>query len=338
MISLTDPVHIIAEAGTNHNGSTSKAMKLVDLAKSSGADSVKFQIIDPDKLYLPGKYEFGKYDVEEIRKLRRRFALQDDEYRSVADYAIAQGIPISASVFDDHGIELLSSLNPPYIKIASTDLNNLRLLRKAATSGLRLIVSTGMSSLCDIERSVNTLVKAGCDDVVLMHCVSVYPASLEIINLSFIDTLRSAFGFPVGFSDHTEGSSAACMALTKGVAYIEKHFTYDRSAEGFDHAYACEGPCFEAYVAEIRSAEKALKIPQTKLSEDEMYTRKRARRSLYAARELKAGSVITDEDVLVVRPENIMSADQIDIVVGSRLAADMNAYQAFAPYLLELRQ
>ena len=325
--------HVIAEAGTNHNGRLESAKRLVDLAARAKADSVKFQIIDPDRLYLPGRYDFGTYDIDAVRALRRRFMLSDSEYRVLADHAGARGIALSASVFDEHGLDLLASCSPPYIKIASTDLNNVRFLRKVAEKGIRMVISTGMSSLRDIEKSVREIRRTGFSDLVLMHCVSVYPARLEDMNLPFIDTLRSTFGFPVGLSDHTESSIAACMALTKEVSYIEKHFTLDRRQEGFDHAYAAEGEAFVRYVDDIRAAEQALREPAEKLSEAERYTRKRARRSLYAARDLRAGQTVRDEDVLVLRPENKMAADQIDEVVGRSLTRDV---RQFEPYTIDM--
>jgi sialic acid synthase SpsE len=331
---MNEPVHIIAEAGTNHNGSVANGKRLIDLAARAKADTVKFQIIDPDHLYLPGQYQFGHYDIEHVRDIRKRFMLTDAQYGELNDYTRQQGVPFSASIFDQHGLDLLASFRPPYIKIASTDLNNVRLLRAVAEKGIRIILSTGMSTLGDIEHSVTEILRTGFRDLVLMHCVSVYPARLEETNLSVIDTLRSAFGFPVAYSDHTETSTAACLALTKGVSYIEKHFTYDRKAEGFDHAYAAENDDFVQYVADVRAAEKALQAAPVKINDRERYTRQRARRSLYAARDLKAGKIIQDADVLIVRPENVMAADQVDLVVGRRLTSDLAAYAPFTPEIL----
>lgn len=325
------PVHIIAEAGTNHNGRVENGTRLIDLAARAGADSVKFQIIDPDGLYLPGQYAFGHYDINQVRALRRKFMLSDEQYRALHDQAEVRGLPFSASIFDSHGLDLLASMQPPYIKIASTDLNNLRLLRAVAEKGIRMIVSTGMSSLADIEKSVKAILDTGFEDLVLMHCVSAYPAPLASMNLPFIDVLRSAFGFPVGFSDHTEGSVAAGLAVARGVDYIEKHFTTDRSQEGFDHAYAAEGEVFVQYVADVRAAEKALEPARAKIGEAEAYTRQRARRALYAARDLAAGHLLTDDDVLVLRPQNIMAADQIDEVVGHVLLQAIRQFEPFHP-------
>jgi N,N'-diacetyllegionaminate synthase len=331
---MNNLVHIIAEAGTNHSGSVANGKRLIDLAVRAKADTVKFQIIDPDHLYLPGQYEFGHYEIDKVRAMRKRLMLTDAQYRELAEYARTAGVLFTASVFDLHGLDFLAGLRPPYIKIASTDLNNVRFLRQVAEKGIRIILSTGMSSLGDIEHSVTEILRTGFRDLVLMHCVSAYPAKLEEINLPFIDTLRSAFGFPVALSDHTESSIAACLALTKGVVYIEKHYTYDRNSEGFDHAYACEGDAFIQYTADIRAAEQALAVPPAKLGERELYVRKRARRSLYAARDLKTGEAIRDTDVLVRRPQSTMAADKIDEVVGRRLSQDMAQYAPFKPEFL----
>lgn len=323
-------IHIIAEAGTNHNGDLATAKKLVDVAKKSGADSVKFQIIYPYGLYLPGEYWYGHYDIKEVIKIRQDSMLQDEEYHELAAYAKAQGISFTSSVFDTRGLDLLMNFDPAYIKIASCDLNNIRFLQEVAERGKKMIISTGMSSLSDVEKSVNALHKMNFDDIILLHCVSVYPASLEQANLGFIDTLKTAFGYEVGFSDHTGNSIAAAMAMVKGARYFEKHFTLDRTQKGFDHAYAMEEEGFTQYVEELHQAAQALSRSTTKLGEKEIYVRKRARRSLYAARTLEPGQVIGDEDVLIVRPEGLMNADDVELVVGKTVQKTIEQHQPFS--------
>ncbi len=328
-------VHVIAEAGTNHNGDFATAKRLVDTACASQADSVKFQIIYPDRLYLPGSYNYGHYDINEVRSMRQRFMLTDAEYEELSEYACGRGVPFSASIFDERGLALLAGMAPPYIKIASTDLGNVRLLRLAAATGLRVILSTGMSTLGEIERSVRAVVQEGPVDLVLMHCVSAYPAQLEHMNLAFIDVLRSAFGFPVALSDHTQGNTAACLAVTKSVEYIEKHFTLDRTQEGFDHKYAAEPADLSAYVSEIRAAERALAAPSEKLQQPEITVSERALRGLYAARDLAAGDVIGDEDVLIVRPPGPMGAQEYDELIGKSLERPLCRYAPFRRELLQ---
>lgn len=323
--------HIIAEAGTNHNGSKEKAVELIKLAARAGADSVKFQIINPWGLYLPGQYSYGHYDIKKVIAIRESTVLPDDTYRALDQESQSAGIAFSASVFDEQGLDLLCSMNPPYIKIASCDLNNIRFLKQVVARGKKVVLSTGMSSLEDIEKTMNELSKSGKPDIVLLHCVSVYPAKTEQANLSFITTLKRTFGTEVGFSDHTGESIAACMALALGATWFEKHFTTDRTQEGFDHAYAMEEEGFTRYVADIRAAEVAMQPVSDKISDAERYTRKRARRSLYASRKIAAGQVIADDDVLCVRPEGIMNADDIDLIVGKKAAKDIDQYEPFSP-------
>lgn len=326
---MKTPVHIIAEAGTNHNGNFETAKELVELAADARADSVKFQIIYPDNLYLPGSYKYGHYDIKKVVQMRRDFMLEDDDYAKLQKQAFTRNIILSASVFCDQSTDLLASLNPPYIKIASTDLNNLRLVRYAASKGVRLILSTGMSTLSQVERTVNELAKINFKDFILMHCVSAYPTQLADMNLNFIDTLRIAFGCDVGLSDHTQTSIAACLAITKGVKYIEKHYTLDPKQEGFDHAYAADPDTFKRYVSDIREAESALAYPKQKLREDELYVKQRARRSLYAHKDLKKGHILRDEDILIVRPEGPLNSEDYDLIVGKKLVRDIDKNAPF---------
>ena len=162
-----------------------------------------------------------------------------------------------------------------------------------------------------------------------MHCVSVYPAQTEETNLRFLETLDSEFGTELGFSDHTGTSIAAIAAISLGVKWFEKHFTRDKSQKGLDHAYAMEESGLFRYVEDIRKAEAALKAKKEKVSEGEVYTRRRARRALYAARDLKPGTVVEDKDVLCVRPEGPMGAHEIDEVIGKVLKVEVKQHQAF---------
>jgi len=323
-------IHIIAEAGTNNNGDFAKAKTLVEIANNAGADSVKFQIINPWGLYRKGEYKYGHYDIKEVIKIREDGMMTDQEYSDLNAFASQQGIPFTASVFDEKGLDLLDSFDPPYIKIASCDLNNIRFLKQVAERKRRMIISTGMSTLSEVENSLNELAKSNFSDIILLHCVSIYPATLDQANLPFIKTLIDNFGFPVGFSDHTGTSHAACVALAVGATYFEKHFTADKTQKGFDHAYAMEEKGLTDYVSDLRMAEKAMQQNTSKLTDKELYTKERARRSLYASKNLKAGQIISDEDVLIVRPENILRADEITLLIGKTLTKDLPANMPFS--------
>jgi sialic acid synthase SpsE len=324
--------YIIAEVGANHNGSFETAMGLIDMAALAKADSVKFQIIFPEGLYLPEFYENGSYRPNPVIEQRRKLMLKDSEYQKLAEHAKEKNIDFSASVFDERGLDLLLECSPKYIKLASCDLNNPALLRKAAEKAGRkeisIILSTGFSTYEEIERSVNTISKSGFKDLILLHCVSVYPVRLAQMNLGFIDQLKK-FGFPVGLSDHTGSNTAAAVALAKGARYFEKHVTLDKKQEGFDHAHSIEGPELEKYVAHINEAFEALQPRAEKLTEDEKNVKKRARRALYAARDIKAGEKIAEADILIVRPEAAMSADQVDSIIGKICKNDMKKFEPF---------
>lgn len=315
------PVHIIAEAGSNYNGSVDLARQLNGVAAAAAADSVKYQIINTDALYRLGDYAYGHYKIEDIRAVRRRDEMTAAQWTEIRTDALARGVAFSSSVFDTQGLDLLCSFDPPYIKTASCDLNNLRFLREIAARGRTMVVSTGMSTLGDIEKAVSALSKEGIEGekLVLLHCVSAYPSPLEDTNLTFLQTLRSAFGTAVGFSDHTLGREAACIAVALGATWIEKHFTTDHTLDGLDHKHAMEPDAFAEYVKAIRATEAALKPKVTKIGPAEAYTRQRARRGLYVARDLPVGHVLTHEDILIVRPESPIPADEIDVTVGRTL-------------------
>jgi N,N'-diacetyllegionaminate synthase len=323
---MTESVHIIAEAGTNHNGSLHTAKQLINVAIKSKADSVKFQIIYPEALYLPQFYQDGKYIENEVFRQRSKAMLKDQDYFALSKYCAEKEIAFSASVFDKKGIDLLEKLNPPYFKIASCDLNNSKLLMQAAERGRKLIVSTGMAALSEIEKALSDIAKTGNNDIVLMHCVSVYPARTEIENLTFLDTLKQTFGFVVGFSDHTESSIASCIAVSKGAQWIEKHLTLNRMAEGFDHAYAMEPKDFESFVIDVRVAEKACMKPEFKISSDELIVKGRARRALYAARDIQKGEMLAEADVLVVRPEGPLLPNDVHKIVGHTTKLPIKKY------------
>lgn len=323
-------VHIIAEAGTNHNGQYATAEQLAQTAKIAGADSVKFQIIYPEGLYLPKLFDKSRYVDNEVFLTRQKFMLSDTEYSRLADYCRQLNLSFSASVFDERGLNLLDELDAPYIKIASCDLNNSRLLKQAAERGRQIVLSTGMATLAEIDRAVADITATGHNKVVLMHCVSIYPAPLSQMNLTFLDTLITAFGLPVGLSDHTEGSLAAAIAVSKGVTWLEKHFTLDRTSPGFDHAYAMEPPALTQYVTDVRSAETACHRPSAKISQSEATVKQRARRGLYAARDMAAGETLTAADILIVRPEGPLRPNEMDLVMGKPLKQQIYQYQALS--------
>jgi N,N'-diacetyllegionaminate synthase len=323
-------IHIIAEAGTNHNGSITEAKRLIDLASIAGADSVKFQHINTWDLYLPGNYEYGSYDIHNVIATRKKTEFSFKNLVELNEYAHSKSILFSASVFGERGLNDLVQLDSPYIKIASCDLNNIRFIRQVSKTNSKIVLSTGQSSLKEIEFTINEMSKIrNMENVILLHCVSIYPCRTKETNIGFISTLRRHFELEVGFSDHTQSNSASLVALGLGATWFEKHFTIDRSQEGLDHAYALEKNDLLGYISSLKDAQLALEHKDEKVSDKEKLVAKRARRGLYAARDISPAELIKDEDILCVRPQGPIDAHEIDNVIGKKLKKEMKKYEPF---------
>lgn len=319
---------IIAEAGSNHNGSVSRACDLVDLAARARATSVKFQFIYADGLYVPAYFDGEKYVESDVYHSRKAEELTRDDWLRIWTHAAEAGIEISASVFDTQGLELLADLGASYVKIASTDATNHELIGEACDTFDRVIVSTGMASLGEIDAMVS-FVRGNFPeiDLNLMHCVSSYPCPLGRANVQRLRLLRDCFGVPVGYSDHTDGEVAAAMALVEGADFVEKHFTTDRSLPGFDHAHAMEEEALARYVTTLNDCARSLDQPANSSAPAEATTRIRARRGVYAARDLPAEHVLTREDLLHVRPSTEFEGSDLSVFLGARLEAPLRRYE-----------
>jgi len=327
-VSAEDHVHVIAEAGSNHNGDVSLAFDLIGAAARAGADSVKFQFIEPAGLYLPF-YRQGAEKIEnEVYKQRATEVLTEEEWAQVFQCAADTPLPCAASIFDSVGLERLARLGAPYVKVASTDSNNYPLLAKAAESGRTALVSTGMSTLAEIEQAVEVFSTAGAlNRLILLHCVSAYPCALADTRLYMVTVLQNAFGVPVGFSDHTLGTEASCIAVALGARVIEKHYTMDKSLPGFDHAHALDPDGLRSFVDTVRGALSSGVRQQAKLTETEKVTSVRARRGIYAARDLEPGAVISEQDLLIVRPRAALAPGDLSRVVGKAVTSSIRQYE-----------
>jgi len=327
-VPIDNRVHVIAEAGSNHNGDVSLACDLIRVAASSGADSVKFQFIEPGGLYLP-YYRRGDERIEnQVYKQRATEVLTDAEWEHVFQYAADAPLPCAASVFDSLGLQRLARLGAPYVKVASTDLNNYPLLAQVAASRFTALVSTGMSTIGEIEQAVEVFSKASAlDRLVLLHCVSVYPCPLADARLYMVSVLKREFGVPIGFSDHTLSTEASCIAVSLGARVIEKHYTVDKSLPGFDHAHALDPEELTSFVAAVRGALSACTPGNEKLTAAEKITSIRARRGIYAARDLEPGNVIAEDDLLIVRPRAALAPGDLDRVVGETVSRSIRQYE-----------
>jgi N-acetylneuraminate synthase/N,N'-diacetyllegionaminate synthase len=302
----TESTFVIAEAGINHNGSLETAMRLVDEAAVSGADAVKFQIWD-DATEMASTSE----SVDQLREWQFDY----DEWEGISRRADEAGIAFFASVFDEGGVDVLVNLGAPAIKIASGDITHIPLLRYVAEQDKPVIMSTGMSTLGEVERAVNA-VDPPSATLHLLECVSTYPATARDLNLSAMQTLRQAFGRPVGFSDHTEGVTAPVAAVAMGARIVEKHLTLDKSMDGPDHELSAEPDEFADMVDRIETVEEArgdgIKRPQ----ESESEFKRVARRGLKARNGIAAGETLTRENVKVVRPNDGIDPEEYANVLG----------------------
>ena len=319
---------IIAEAGSNHDGTVSRARTLIDVGRAAGASSVKFQFIYPDDLYLPAFRDGDELRINPAHQQRTAEQLTVKQWKEVWLYGQQVGICLSASVFCQRGLDLLASLGADYVKIASTDLTNLDLIDMAAAHFDRVIVSTGMATLAEVSQTVAWVQERHPGvKLELMHCVSSYPCPVDDANPARVRLLRDAFGVRVGYSDHTEGGLSAILALSQGADLFEKHFTDDRTRPGFDHAHAMEPDQLRGYIEDLRQATVTLAGYANRNAPQEAETRIRARRGVYAARDLPAGHVLTRDDLLHVRPSTTDDTLPSQLI-GRPLTSDVRTYDA----------
>lgn len=313
---------IIAEAGVNHNGSVETAKKLINTAKEVGADAVKFQTFKTDSVVTKKapKAEYQKISdnyssqYEMIRKLE----LSADEFIELSNYAKSKGIIFLSSPFDSESVELLDQIGISAFKLGSGEITNLPLIKNVANKGKPVILSTGMASLCEIEEALK-IIKTKSIDVILMYCVTNYPASASEIDLNIMKTLQNTFKIPVGFSDHTMGIELSVAAVALGACVIEKHFTLDRNLEGPDHKASLEPENFKRMVDSIRNVEKGLGDGIKKISKDELSIKQIVRKSIMAGRDIEKGETLKRDMLTIKRPETGIYPKYIDVIIGKKM-------------------
>ncbi len=318
------PTFVIAEAGVNHNGELVLAKQLVEAACAAGADAVKFQSFKADRLattnaptaaYQRRQTNSPKSQVEMLQRLE----LSLEAHRELSRYCRAKGIIFLSTPFDASSADMLADLGVPAFKIASGELTNLPFLAHVARFGKPLLISTGMSYLSEVEAALRTVREAGNQAVVLLHCVSDYPAEPADANLRAMQTLRAAFGAPVGFSDHTLGTSVALAAVALGACVVEKHLTLDRNLPGPDHQ-ASLGPMeFQRLVEGIRTVEAALGTGIKQPTERERAIAAVARRSLVTNCDIPAGTVLEASMVEMKRPGTGLPFAALSYLIGRRV-------------------
>jgi N,N'-diacetyllegionaminate synthase len=329
---------IIAEAGVNHNGDLAMALRLIDVAADAGADLVKFQTFSADRLVTPSakkaEYQTRTTDEGESQHaMIQRLELTREMHKTLIAHCVSRGIGFFSSGFDTESIDLLVELGLDRFKIPSGEITNLPYLRHVGRYGKPVILSTGMATMREIGAALSILEQAGTpsERVTVLHCSTEYPTPMPEVNLRAMLTIRDAFGVEVGYSDHTSGIEVSIAAVAIGATVIEKHFTLDRRLPGPDHAASLEPAELKAMVTAIRNIELALGDGIKRPSASELRNRAVARKSLVAARAIRAGEVFSESNVAVKRPGTGYSSMRWDEVVGRPAPRD------FAPdELIEL--
>lgn len=317
---------IIAEAGVNHNGSLEIAKQLVDKAKECGADIVKFQTAKLDSLVSKSAqmadYQKKNIGVEESQKeMLSKLLLSFEDFIELADYCMQMGITFLSTPFDIESIHFLNDLQDIW-KIPSGEITNYPYLVEIAKTGKRVILSTGMAEMEEIGAAIKVLEENGTRDITILHCTTEYPAPIEDVNLRVMDTLRNAFGYPVGYSDHTQGIEVDFAAVAMGATVIEKHFTLDRSLPGPDHKASLEPSELKAMVEGIRKIEMAIGSCEKRPSKHEIKNRDVARKSIVTKRKIKAGELFTEDNLTTKRPGSGVNPMMWNQVLGTVAARD----------------
>lgn len=322
--------YIIAEVGVNHNGDIRLAKQLIDMAKDAGADAVKFQTFKAEEStgrhaekasYQKNNDPTQETQLEMIRKLELPF----EDFAELQKYCHEKQIDFVSTPDGTESLQYLLKLNVPLIKIGSTEVTNAPFLKEIAESGKPVILSTGMSTLGEVEKALDTIYETGNLNVTLMHCTTDYPTAIENVNLNAMLTLKHAFHVPVGYSDHTLGFEAAVAAVAMGAVVIEKHITLDRDLPGPDHKASMPPEEFLEYVRHIRNAELLLGDGRKKPTEHEKDIMNQVRRSILANQDLKRGTVLSKEMFCYKRPGDGIWPEYAEILVGRELKRDIAA-------------
>ncbi|MFH1487405.1 MAG: N-acetylneuraminate synthase family protein [Pseudomonadota bacterium] len=307
-----EPVFIVAEAGVNHFGDMDKARNLVDLAKDAGADALKIQVFRTEGLISS--------ESEEWRSRMKSKELTDGQIRRIRAYCEEREILFFATAHDEESLDLLASMDLPAHKIGSGEVDNPKMIDRVARLGKPLILSTGMHTLEDVARALDTIRAAGHRDVVVLHCVTRYPTPPHEANLLAMETLRKRFDLPVGYSDHTEGHDISLAAAALGACLIEKHITLDRDVPNAqDWKVACGPEDFPGMIRSVRRIEEALGSGEKRPGEEELKAKIWARKSLVARIDIPQGTVLREEMIVAKRPGTGIAPMDMKKVLGKRV-------------------
>jgi len=333
-IGASEPVLVVAEIGVNHNGDRELGLRQLRAAAGTGAQAVKFQSFDADELAEANapmaEYQTRSTSASQLEMLKG-LELSDDDFAAYLREGDRLGVTVFSTPFDAASAERLAKRGARLMKVPSGEITNFDLLRAIARTGLPTMMSTGMSDLEEVRRAVAVHRESGGGPLAILHCVSSYPAPLEQMNLRAIETLRREFDVPIGLSDHSIGPAAAIAAVVLGAVIIEKHFTVDRTLPGPDHAMSTEPAEFTDLVSTLHKLQAGLGTGTKGAMPAEIEIRQVARRSLFAARAIRAGSTITRELLVAKRPGGGIGPDRIESVIGKDAARDVRAGEMLHP-------
>ncbi len=327
LIGAGHPVYIIAEMSANHGQDFDQAVRIIEAAKTAGADAVKLQTYTPDTLTIDCDKEYFRikgtlWSGRTLHELYGEAFTSWEWQPKLKERADQLEIDLFSTPFDASAVDFLEKIDVPTHKVASFELVDLALLRKIAATGKPVIMSTGMATLAEIDEAVTTLRQGGCRQIALLKCTSAYPASAANMNLRTIPHLAQAFGVVAGLSDHTLGLAVPVTAVAMGAAIIEKHLTLSRNTPGPDSGFSLEPAEFKVMVAAVREAEQALGVVSYAVTEQEEASRV-FRRSLFVVRNIKKGEVFSTENVRSIRPGHGLHPRYLELTLGRRAAQDI---------------
>ena len=333
-ISEDSSTFIIAEAGINHNGSLETAKKLVDVAVESGADCVKFQKRDLSSLYTPSMLKNPNLDSQGLHNmisLLKEVELSEENYKELTKYCESKGILFLCTPWDRNSVDFLESLNVKAYKISSADLTNIPLIDYIASKNKPILLSTGMSSEEEIEKTVNFLKNKNAQFAIL-HCNSTYPSPFKDINLRFMNRLKEKHDVIVGYSGHERGISPSLAAVAIGAKIVERHFTLDKNMKGPDHSASLEPNELKQLVENIRNVESSLGKPHKKISRGEILTRETLAKSIVAKEKIISGQIITKDMLDIKGPGKGLSPQFLDNILNHPAKRDIEAEELFTEH------
>ena len=324
--------YIIAEIGANHNGDMNLAKVMIDSAVDCGVDAVKFQSWTPSSLVSKSEYaknqsyndgDGGKKHFGSLKEMIEKYYLREDQHYELRDYCKEKNVDFCSTPFSIAEIDMLDKCDVPFYKVASMDINNVQLLSELAERGKPVILSTGMATIGEIDHALELMYKKGCNELSLLHCISIYPPAYEDIHLNNISTLQKTFGIPIGFSDHSIGFSIPLASVALGACIIEKHFTTDKELPGWDHLISADPLEMKIICEQSANISKSMGSFVRTVAKAEEEKKSKFRRSIVVSKDLKVGHIITNNDLTSKRPGTGISPELINQLIGRELKTDL---------------